>query len=319
MSLGGAFQIGKIESYMNENHQKPFRAAILRGLGVVLPPLLTIALFIWAWSMVNNYILQPVDWLARTVVVAAISDISDTQTETANYRISEQGPYIPQVVFQRVEDDQERVLDLSFATAEEIYDRYVTLVYLKPWLVAVVFMVVFIIALYFIGELLAAKFGRFVFSQIEKIINRIPLIRNVYSSVKQVTDFLVGDHDMEFNQVVAVQYPSAGIWSIGFVTGSSMRGVREHVGEEMISVLMPTSPMPATGFTVTVAKNKTVELDLTIDQAIQFVVSCGVVVPYGQLCDDASPEQQEAAVRDSVEAILEHKTITSESTDESTG
>jgi len=85
-----------------------------------------------------------------------------------------------------------------------------------------------------------------------------------------------------------------------------MRGVRDHVGEEMISVLMPTSPMPATGFTVTIPKSKTIELDLTIDQAIQFVVSCGVVVPFSQLCDDASPGQQEVAVRNSVEAMLGH-------------
>ena len=303
---------------MKKKNQKPFRAAILRGLGVVLPPLLTIALFIWAWSMVNNYILRPVDWLARTVVVASISDISEERTDTATHGLSEQGPYIPLAVYQRVKADEERLLDLKTATAEEIYDRYVTLVYLKPWLVAVVFMIVFIIALYFIGELLAAKFGRFAFAQLEKIINRIPLIRNVYSSVKQVTDFLVGDHDMEFNQVVAVQYPSAGIWSIGFVTGSSMRGVRDHVGEEMISVLMPTSPMPATGFTVTVPKNSTIELDLTIDQAIQFVVSCGVVVPFSQLCDDASPEQQEAAVRGTVAAMIEAKQEEGPSGDQST-
>ncbi len=293
---------------MSKKPPKPFRAAILRGLGVVLPPLLTIALFIWAWSMINNYILRPVDWLTRTVVVASISDIQEERTETANHPIREHGPYIPYMVYQQVSEDEDRVVDLATATPEEIYDRYVTLVYLKPWLVAVVFMVVFIIALYFIGELLAAKFGRFAFAQLEKIINRIPLIRNVYSSVKQVTDFLVGDHDMEFNQVVAVQYPSAGIWSIGFVTGSSMRGVRDHVGEEMISVLMPTSPMPATGFTVTIPKSKTIELDLTIDQAIQFVVSCGVVVPFSQLCDDASPGQQEVAVRHSVEAMLGHDT-----------
>lgn len=292
---------------MAKKKQKPFRASVVRGLGVVLPPLLTIALFIWAWSMVNNYILKPVDWLARTVVVASIKDVSDTKTETATYAIKEgTGPFIPHSVYQRVSDDKQQLLHLPTASADEIYDRYVTLVYLKPWLVAVVFFVVFVIVLYFIGELLAARFGRFAFAQLERVINRIPLIRNVYSSVKQVTDFLVGDHDMEFNQVVAVQYPSAGIWSIGFVTGSSMRGVRDHVGEEMISVLMPTSPMPATGFTVTVPRSKTVELDVTIDQAIQFVVSCGVVVPYGQLCEDATPEQQHAAVRSSVEAMLEH-------------
>jgi uncharacterized membrane protein len=292
---------------MTKKKQKPFRAAILRGLGVVLPPLLTIALFIWAWSMVNNYILQPVDWLAKSVLIASIADISEEQTQTADTAVNQgQGPYIPHLVYQTVAGDPDKTVDLSSATADQIYDRYVTMVYLKPWLVAVVFMVLFIIILYFIGELLAAKFGRFAFSQIEKVVNRIPVIRNVYSSVKQVTDFIVGDHDMEFNQVVAVQYPSAGIWSIGFVTGSSMKGVRDHVGEEMISVLMPTSPMPATGFTVTVPKSNTVELDLTIDQAIQFVVSCGVVVPFNQLCEDASQEQQQVAVRNSVDAMLGH-------------
>ena len=72
---------------MTKKKQKPFRAAILRGLGVVLPPLLTIALFIWAWSMINNYILQPVDWLARSVVIASISEISDEKTSEADIAI----------------------------------------------------------------------------------------------------------------------------------------------------------------------------------------------------------------------------------------
>ena len=120
--------------------------------------------------MINNYILRPVDWLARTVVVASISDISEKKTETATHPLSEQGPFIPLAVYQRVSADEERLLDLKVATADEIYNRYVTLVYLKPWLVAVVFMIVFVIALYFIGELLAAKFGKFVFAQLEKII-----------------------------------------------------------------------------------------------------------------------------------------------------
>ena len=218
------------------------------------------------------------------------------------------------MVYQQVSEDEERVVDLSTATPEEMYDRYMTLVYLKPQLVAVVFMVVFIIALYFIGELLAAKFGRFAFVQVEKDHQSHSPDSQCLLSVKQVTDFPKWvTTDMEFNRVVAVQYPSAGIWSIGFVTGSSMRGVRDHVGEEMIDVLMPTSPMPATGFTVTVPKSKTVELDLTIDQAIQFVVSCGVVVPFSQLCDDASPGQQEVAVRNSVEAMLEHDADKAES------
>ena len=113
---------------MTKKKQKPFRAAILRGLGVVLPPLLTIALFIWAWSMINNYILQPVDWLARTVVIASISEISDEKTSEADIAIDGgRGPYIRHVVYQTVANDEEQVLDMSSATAEDIYDRYVTM------------------------------------------------------------------------------------------------------------------------------------------------------------------------------------------------
>ena len=87
----------------------------------------------------------------------------------------------------------------------------------------------------------------------------------------------------EFNRVVAVEYPRKGIWSVGFVTGESMLDIHGAANEPMVSVLMPTSPMPATGFTVSVKKSETVDLNITIDQAIQFVVSCGVVVPMQQM------------------------------------
>ncbi|MCS5629417.1 MAG: DUF502 domain-containing protein, partial [Pirellulaceae bacterium] len=143
-----------------------------------------------------------------------------------------------------------------------------------------------------------ARVGRGMFNLFEKIINRIPLIRNVYSSVKQVTDFIVGDREqeMEFNQVVAVQYPSQGIWSIGFVTGTTLRTLHEEHGEPFVSVLMPTSPMPATGFTISVPVSQTVSLNITMDQAIQFVVSCGVVVPRSQVVGEGNVTIEESAI-----------------------
>jgi uncharacterized membrane protein len=90
------------------------------------------------------------------------------------------------------------------------------------------------------------------------------------------------EREIEFNRVVAVQYPRKGIWSIGFVTGESMADIRAAANEPVLSVLMPTSPMPVTGFTVTVMKSEAVDLNVTVDQAIQFIVSCGVVVPKHQ-------------------------------------
>jgi uncharacterized membrane protein len=281
--------------------QRPFRQAILRGLGVVLPPLLTIALFFWAWSLVESYVLGPVDWAARTLVVTAIADISDTKTKTADKKVGSQ--YIPQHIYDAVEanpGDADLMLKVEYehASAYEIYHRYVRLIYLQPWAVIIIFIILFTISLYFIGEVLAARVGRGMFNLFEKIINRIPVIRNVYSSVKQVTDFIVGDREqeMEFNQVVAVQYPSQGIWSIGFVTGTTMRTLHEEHGEPFVSVLMPTSPMPATGFTISVPVSQTVSLNITMDQAIQFVVSCGVVVPRSQVVGEGNATVEESVI-----------------------
>lgn len=298
--------------------QRPFRKAILRGLGVVLPPLLTIALFFWAWSLVESYVLGPVDWAARTIVVSVIADISDAKTDTAIKEVS--GQYIPQDIYNTVKEnpgDVDLMLKLAHnqASANEIYHRYVRLVYLKPWAVVIIFMILFTISLYFIGEVLAARVGRGLFNLFEKVINRIPLIRNVYSSVKQVTDFIVGDQEqaVEFNQVVAVQYPSQGIWSIGFVTGTTMRALHEKHNEPFVSVLMPTSPMPATGFTISVPISQTLELNITMDQAIQFVVSCGVVVPRTQIVGGGNAIVDETAV---VKQVVEGHVEQIESNDE---
>ncbi len=144
------------------------------------------------------------------------------------------------------------------------------------------FLIVFLTLLYFFGRLFTFGLGRWFVRQFDATILRIPIVNKVYGGVKQVTDFAFSEREIEFNRVVAIQYPREGIWSLGFVTGNSMREIAEISGEPMLSVLMPTSPMPMTGFTVTVRRSEAIDLDLTVDEAIQFVVSCGVVVPLQQ-------------------------------------
>ena len=129
---------------------------------------------------------------------------------------------------------------------------------------------------------MAAGIGRFFLHYVETIITQLPIIRNVYSSLKQVTDFAFNENEMSFSSIVAVEYPRKGIWSMGFVTGEGMREIRDAAGEPILTVLMPTSPMPATGFTISVPKSETIDLNITIDQAVQFCVSCGVVIPDNQ-------------------------------------
>jgi uncharacterized membrane protein len=150
------------------------------------------------------------------------------------------------------------------------------------WIVVPLFLIIFTTVLFFLGRLFTFSLGRWFVNNFDRAVLRIPLVNKVYGSVKQVTDFAFSEREIEFNRVVAIQYPAKGIWSLGFVTGNSMREIAEATGEEMLSVLMPTSPMPMTGFTVTVKRSDAIDLNLTIDEAIQFIVSCGVVVPPNQ-------------------------------------
>ena len=114
----------------------------------------------------------------------------------------------------------------------------------------------------------------------KRVLVRVPLVRNVYSTVKQVTDFVLSDREVEFQRVVALEYPARRIVDAGFVTGEGMLDCAAEVREPMLTVLVPTSPVPAGGFTVMVTrKSSVIDLNLTIDQAVQFVVSCGVLIP----------------------------------------
>jgi uncharacterized membrane protein len=168
------------------------------------------------------------------------------------------------------------------------------------------FLSVFLLILYFLGKFVAAGVGRFFVGLGESLIRRLPLISNVYSSVKQVTDFVFSEREIEFNRVVAVQYPRKGIWSVGFVTGESMVDIAAVANEPVMSVLIPNSPVPVTGVTITIRKSEAVDLNITVDQAIQFIVSCGVVVPPQQVQQSSIPYQLSAAIATSTSGNGQH-------------
>jgi uncharacterized membrane protein len=149
----------------------------------------------------------------------------------------------------------------------------------SSWLLSAGSLSLAIIAMYFLGRFVTARIGNWFVRKIEGVLVRVPLVRNVYSTVKQVTDFVISDREVEFQRVVALEYPRAGSWTLGFVTGEGMLDCAAHLGEPMVTVLVPTSPVPAGGFTVMVARSGVIDLNLTIDQAVQFVVSCGVLIP----------------------------------------
>ena len=154
-----------------------------------------------------------------------------------------------------------------------------------------------VIILYYVGRIGTARVGAWGVSKFENLfLGKLPLISNVYSSVKQVTDFLFTDRTVNYNRVVAVEYPRRGVWSLGFVTGESMLQITAAAGEPLVSVLVPTSPAPFTGFTISVPRSEVLDLNMTIDQAFQFCISCGVHVPPQQRVT-AELLQQELARR----------------------
>lgn len=176
------------------------------------------------------------------------------------------------------------------STATGVYMELVTRRYFKSLFhLSAVAVVVAIVLLYFIGGVISARLGAYFVSRIENgVLARVPLVSQVYSAVKQVTDFIFSETTVEYNRVVAIEYPRRGIWSMGFVTGDSMQEVVAAAGEPLISVLIPTSPMPVTGYTMSLPRREVLDLNMTIDQAFQFCVSCGVLVPPHQR---VNPEQ----------------------------
>jgi len=113
----------------------------------------------------------------------------------------------------------------------------------------------------------------------ESVLDRIPLVRTIYNGSKQVMQALFATNSQAFRKVVLIQYPRKGIWSIAFHTGSPPAEVSEHTGKEMLTVFIPTTPNPTSGFLMMVPKSETMELSMPTEAALKFIISLGVMQP----------------------------------------
>jgi len=145
----------------------------------------------------------------------------------------------------------------------------------------------FLIALmliFLVGAVLASVVGKGLWRIVEAFIGGTPVLRRVYPYVKQVTDFVLTQEEQKrmFSRVVAVEYPRKGIWSIGFVTGSGLKKITDSIQKEFLTILIPNSPTPITGYVIVVPKEQTIALDMTIEEAFRFAISAGVIAPDSQ-------------------------------------
>ena len=150
-----------------------------------------------------------------------------------------------------------------------------------------------IIGVCFIGVFLASVMGRSLWHFMEKNLMRIPLVSKVYPHIKQVTDFFLAKKSLQFSKVVAFEYPRKETWSIGLVTGTGLKKVANSTATDFFTVFVPTSPTPFTGYVIMVPRTETIELEMSIEEALRFVISAGVITPAEHLAFEASRKEQE--------------------------
>jgi uncharacterized membrane protein len=226
-----------------------FKNYFLRGLAVLLPTILTIAIFVWGYQFIQEYIGVYINRaLVRLIIFIPFLMPTWTQGSLNKFWVDGAG--------------------------------------------SIAGFVIALILVLIVGALLASVVGRTIWRMVEGFIMNTPFLRRVYPYIKQITDFLLTQEEKKkmFSRVVAVEYPRKGIWSMGFVTGSGLERVVDNVKKEFVTILIPTSPTPFTGFVIMVPKKQTIELDMTVEEALIFAVSAGVITPGGEHVAAALPK-----------------------------
>ncbi len=140
-------------------------------------------------------------------------------------------------------------------------------------------LVIVILAIWFTGIFFANFLGRAILSRWESLLGRIPLVRSIYNSVKQVGDTVFAPNGQAFRQAVLVQYPRVGLWTIGFITGSPCNEVAQLLKGDFVSIYVPTTPNPTSGFFLMLPRAQVHVLEMSVDAALKHIVSMGVVAP----------------------------------------
>lgn len=298
--------------------KKPSKSSrfIIRGMATLLPAVLTLWLLVFAYGFIRDKIAAPINWGVQGVViqftdwpVPSDEDYADVwqgraeslgalQEQAWDIKRGEEREKLdavePRLSVSTIEsilrdkrldwmkDQPEIVIDARRVQLQKKWNS----IALGNWHVLdVIGLVIAVILFYFAGALMSNVIGRQLKLHGEKIIDRVPLIRRVYPAVKQVTDFFFGDNDedkLKFNRVVAVEYPRKGLYSVGLVTGDTMRSIEDAMGEPCLTVFVPSSPTPFTGYVITVPQKDTIDLGISIEDALKFAVSGGVLVPPSQ-------------------------------------
>ena len=219
-----------------------FRRFFLRGLGTLLPTVITVGLIWWLvdflWNSVGYYVIQAIKgtWLLG--------------------------------VRQGIFDATNRVyVDWFWAD--------------NKWYTKPVGVLAALVLIYLVGLLVGNVIGRFFYRLAERLVMRLPVVRALYPPVKQVTDFLLADKEGQFagSRVVAVKPHAGDIWSVALVTGNGLPPLTEATRVEMVTVFVPSSPTAFSGYVMVAPRKDVIELPMKVEEAMRLLVSGGVLVP----------------------------------------
>jgi uncharacterized membrane protein len=140
--------------------------------------------------------------------------------------------------------------------------------------------IITLLVIFFTGVIVANFVGRQMVALGDAFIARIPLVRTIYMGVKQILETLFTPGGQSFRKVLLVEYPRVGMWSLAFQTGDGAPEVEKLLnGEAMVSLFIPTTPNPTSGFLMMVPRKNVIEMEMSVEQALKFVISLGVVLP----------------------------------------
>jgi uncharacterized membrane protein len=120
--------------------------------------------------------------------------------------------------------------------------------------------------------------GRFL-AWAEKLLDHIPLVRSLYGGTKKLAETLFSENSSAFRKVVLIEWPRKGLWSVGFLAGEPLREVKQKTGVEMLTVFIPTTPNPTSGFIMQASRDEVVVLDMSVEEGMRYIISLGVVAP----------------------------------------
>lgn len=129
------------------------------------------------------------------------------------------------------------------------------------------------------GMIVANLLGRRLVNTWESLLSRIPLVRTLYAGVKQIMEAVLAADAKSFRRVLLVEYPRKGVWSLAFMTSDNLGEVQDKTSNKVISVFIPTTPNPTSGFVLMVPEQDVIELEMSVEEGLKMIISMGVVVP----------------------------------------